>query len=287
MDNLTYQLRQLCGRNRDGAYSTQHDRLQMLTLISRQLLEMGFRHMRADSLKRKHVVALVERWQCEGLTTGTIKNRMVYLRWWAEKAGRSNEIPAENAGFGIPQRLYVTNENKAKQLGAALDLVGDPYVRMGLELQANFGLRRAESIKFVPREADRGDRIELGGPWAKGGRGREVMITTAGQREVLNRAHELAGSGSLIPSHKTFKQQRNTYDAQCQQAGLHKMHGLRHAYAQTRYEVLTGRKAPAAGGPSVRSLSREQRAEDRQARQTISRELGHERLAVVAIYVGR
>jgi hypothetical protein len=56
------------------------------------------------------------------------------------------------------------------------------------------------------------------------------------------------------------------------------MHGLRHAYAQNRYyEELTGWKAPAAGGSESRALTLEQRAADREARLTISRELGHER----------
>jgi hypothetical protein len=64
------------------------------------------------------------------------------------------------------------------------------------------------------------------------------------------------------------------------------MHGLRHRYAQMRYELLTGWKAPVAGGPSSHSLSAEQRLLDAHARQGISRELGHERLAVTSVYLG-
>lgn len=99
--------------------------------------------------------------------------------------------------------------------------------------------------------------------------------------------HEFAGAGSLIPPHKNFIQQRRTYDGQCKTAGLNRMHGLRHRYAQMRYEALTGWKAPAAGGPSMKSLTPAQRIQDAKARQTISRELGHERSAIVAIYCGK
>ena len=67
------------------------------------------------------------------------------------------------------------------------------------------------------------------------------------------------------------------YEQHTANAGLSKMHGLRHAYAQRRYEELAGWKAPAAGGPVTRSLSPGQKVIDRHARQTISRELGHER----------
>ncbi len=70
-------------------------------------------------------------------------------------------------------------------------------------------------------------------------------------------------------------------------AGLHHMHGLRHAYAQNRYEELTGWKCPAAGGSDSKSLTPEQREIDHEARLTISRELGHEREQVTAAYLGR
>ncbi|MFO1320473.1 MAG: phage integrase N-terminal domain-containing protein [Burkholderiales bacterium] len=30
--------------------------------------------------------ALVQRWTAEGLSAGTIKNRMAELRWWAERS---------------------------------------------------------------------------------------------------------------------------------------------------------------------------------------------------------
>jgi hypothetical protein len=65
------------------------------------------------------------------------------------------------------------------------------------------------------------------------------------------------------------------------------MHGLRHAYAQERYRELTGWPAPAAGGPTVKALTAEQRTIDRQARLTISQELGHEREQITSIYLGK
>lgn len=68
MDDLTYTLRQLCQRNRDGSYNTQADRMRSLALAARQLREAGFRQMKASSLKGKHVQALLDRWQGEGLS---------------------------------------------------------------------------------------------------------------------------------------------------------------------------------------------------------------------------
>lgn len=286
MDDLTYSLRQLCQRNRDGSYTTQADRMRSLSLAARQLREAGFRQMKASSLKGKHAQALLDRWQEEGLSSGTIKNRLSHLRWWAEKIGKAGILPADNTQLGVAERRYVTNVSKARELGTGLEEITDVHVRMSLQLQAAFGLRREEAIKFQPSYADRGDHIALKGSWTKGGRERTVPITTTEQRDALHAAHRLAGTGSLIPANKTYIQQRNVYDGQCKAASLSHMHGLRHQYAQSRYETLTGRPPPAAGGPLVTELSPTQRIEDRHARQTISRELGHERVQITAIYLG-
>jgi hypothetical protein len=287
MDELTYTLRALCKRNRDGSYATQADRLRILTLASRQLREAGFRQLRATSFNGKQFAALLDRWHAEGLSAGTLKNRLAVLRWWAEKIGRAGMIPADNAQLAVPQRRFVTNESKARDFGDGLGRVNDPHVRISLALQRAFGLRREESIKFQPTYADRGDCIVLKSSWTKGGRARVVPITTVEQRAVLDKAHRIAGAGSLVPAHKTYIQQRHTYDGQCKASGLSHMHGLRHHYAQARYEALTGWKSPAAGGPTVRTLAPEQRLHDEIARQTISNELGHDRSQITAVYLGR
>ncbi|HNG81574.1 MAG TPA: hypothetical protein PLW24_19030, partial [Burkholderiaceae bacterium] len=55
----------------------------------------------------------------------------------------------------------------------------------------------------------------------------------------------------------------------------------------TRYRELTGWPAPAAGGPRSRDLTPSQREADREARLTISEELGHEREQITAVYLGQ
>ncbi len=288
MRTLNYELKQLCYRNRDGGFATQTDRMRMLQLIGHQLHEAGFRDLRATGLKPKHVEALSRRWQGEGLNPGTIKNRMVQLRWWAEKVGKRDIVAQDNKSYGIANRQLVSNTSKARMLSAVdLSKMTDPYSAMSLRLQAAFGLRRAESIKIQPAWADRGDRLVLRPSWCKGGRAREIPIRTAAQGWLLRDAKALAGRGSLIPADSRFVEQLNRFTYQCSQAGIHHVHGHRHAYAQSRYRELTGWNAPAAGGPSSRALTSEQKVIDREARLVISRELGHEREQVTAIYLGR
>ena len=98
---------------------------------------------------------------------------------------------------------------------------------------------------------------------------------------------ELAGTGSLIPADMSYWDQLNRFKAQTARAGIDRVHGLRHHYAQARYADSTGWKAPAAGGPTSKQLSADQKVIDRQARLTLSRELGHEREQITAVYVGR
>lgn len=288
MQALNYELKQLCARNRDGSFATKADRERILTLVANQLREMGFVNLRAQSLKPKHVEKLVERWTAEGLSTGTVKNRMTELRWWAEKIGKANVVAKSNDAYGIADRRYVTNVSKARQLTAGdLAQVTDPYSRVSLQLQAAFGLRREESLKIQPAWADRGDRLVLKDSWTKGGRAREIPIRHVEQRQVLDEAKRVAGRGSLIPADRSYVQQLRRFEYQCDRAGIHRVHGHRHQYAQERYRELTGWSAPAAGGPRSKELTREQKLIDRDARLTISRELGHEREQVTAIYCGR
>ena len=182
----------------------------------------------------------------------------------------------------------MSNESKAVFVTHGdLDKVKDAHVRASLELQRAFGLRREESLKLQPHVADRGDRLVLKASWCKGGRAREIPIRSEAQREVLDAAHRLAGRGSMIPGERSYVEHVKVYERQTAAAGLHRLHGLRHAYAQARYQELTGRTAPAAGGKPAASLTPEEKAIDREARMTISRELGHARRQVTSVYCGK
>ena len=189
MKDLNYELKQLCHRNHDGSYATRHAREAILTQIANQLHELGFRDMKATSLKPKHVTALVELWKSQGLSAGTIKNRMTELRWWAEKVNKQNVMARDNEHYGIARRQYVTNLDKSRTLTSGdLGKVTDPYTQFSLKLQAVFGLRLEESIKIRPEWADRGDRLSLKDSWTKGGRAREMPIRNEQQRAVLEEA---------------------------------------------------------------------------------------------------
>ena len=288
MKDLNYQLMKLCRENRDGGFSTQATRSRILDLIANQLQELGFRRMQPKSLKPKHVDTLVSLWKDQGISVGTLKNRLSAVRWWAKKVNKPSIIARDNSVFGIGKRQYVAKESKAQELDdKKLSLVSDPFVNLSIRLQAAFGLRREESIKFNSSYAIQGDHIKLKSSWTKGGRARTVPIRNDEQRQLLEEVRALAKGGSLIPAHFNYVQQLNRYQRQLRNAGMSKLHGLRHAYAQRRYFELTERVCPVAGGLPSKGLNPEQRALDQKARVAISNELGHAREDITAVYLGR
>lgn len=288
MRELNYDLKNICSRNKDGSFSTQNSRSDRLQKMANILHENGYRKMNAHSLKPKHIDALIEHWQKEEISPGTIKNYMSSLRWWAEKIGKPAIVARDNSHYGIKERQFVTNRDKAQELDLQkLKSVKDEHVRMSLQLQKAFGLRREESIKFIPNFADKTDHILLKNTWTKGGKERTIEIKTQEQRDILDQAHRLAGKGSLIPSNRNFIQQLKIYEGHTASAGFSKLHGLRHKFAQDLYFEKTGRKAPACGGLTSKQLTKEEKAEDKEVRLYISKQLGHEREQITAIYLGR
>jgi len=288
MKDLNYQLSKLCRDNRDGGFSTQATRSRLLDLIADQLLALGFRRMQSTSLKPKHIDALLAKWREQGISTGTLKNRLSALRWWAKKVNKPSINAKDNDVYGIGKRDNVARKSKALNIDEKkLSRISGQHVRLSIRLQAAFGLRREESIKFNPSYAIKDDHIKLKSSWTKGGRARTVPIRNDEQRQLLDEVKEFAKGGSLIPAKLNYVQQLHRYERQLRNAGLSKLHGLRHAYAHQRYLELIGWRAPVAGGPTSKELKPEQLAPDHEARATVSHELGHARVEISAVYLGR
>ncbi len=295
MKKLAWELKQLTKRNRDGAFATQKARQQHLDLFARQLEAMGYKSMGSHSLRQKHVDALIERWKREAssrtgekLTSATIANRLIALRWWADKIGKPGVVKPKNRDYGIYKEYERFTENKAKELlPEHLARIRDPYIRLSLQLQRYFGLRREEAMKIQPKLADQGDCLYLKASWTKGGRQRTVPISNQRQRELLDEAKQLAKGGSLIPPHLLYKQHLKRFEHQTHAAGMGQSHGLRHRFAQETYAQLTGWQSPAAGGPKRKALSQEQQQVDLKARQQLTTWMGHGRIRVLNAYIGR
>lgn len=288
--DLKHSILSILRHNKDGSFATQSNRRTQLLKLATDLLEKGFYLRNIHQLKSKHIYRMVAAWRSGGLSTGTIKNRMCNIRWLCEKINKPGLVSASNDTLKIEKRQYVTNRDKSIELDEKrLEKMTDPNVKMSLRLQKAFGLRKEESIKIKIHEAYKDNFLALQGSWCKNGRPRQLAVRTSEQREVIAACKMLVGNinRALIVNDKTYYQQMKRYENELAKAGLNKVHGLRHAYAQKRYQDLTGWAAPVKGGPRKKQLNDDQLALDKQARQIISEELGHERASILAIYCGQ
>lgn len=157
-----------------------------------------------------------------------------------------------------------------------------------VELCRELGLRSKEASLFDARAAlaeakDRGAiTVDAG---TKGGREREVPITSPAQVEALQRAATAQGADrSMIPADQSWSQWREGELREArelvQAATGGGLHDLRAAYACERYESLAGHAAPCTGA-AIQDKDR-----DAAARMAVAEELGHGRIDVVAEYVG-
>lgn len=286
MDALAFDLKELAKNHRNGSRQTQADRHRMLQSIARDLMTAGFRLPSARSLKPKHIHSLVKKWQGQELTVGVIKNRMSAVRWWARSVNKASVVERTNDAYGIEQR-QASCDDKAQRLDLGKVAVL-PCKRMQLStrLAAAFGMRVEETLKFAPRLADKGNRIALKASWTKGGRYREIPVSTERQRALLDEVKAFVGGDSLIPPEKSYIEHRKAFEYQTLKAGITNLHSLRHNYAQWRYKQLTGFPCPKAGGRPKEAFNATDAAIDKDARLTVSEELGHGRIEITKAYLG-
>lgn len=272
--------RQLINKTPLG-FTTQRDYKRILEHCIGSLHKQGYIIDNVNQLKQKHIHFLVDKWKKEALSTRTIKNKLSVLRVACENLRKPHVVLGN-------ENYQLVSHKKAHQQRAIFDLnlseFPDKYVRCAVALQQAFGLRREEAIKFNAGLADKGHYIELRPSWTKGGIGRDVPVTTREQRELLNEIKQVFGKSNLIPPHLSYIQQRTHYDNAVKNSSYHNLHGLRYAYAQNRYQALTGWLAPANGGRASKDMPAEEKAISREARLMISREMGHSRLNITKTY---
>jgi len=278
----------LAKHNKDGSFGTRSKREKSLQSMFKELKDIGYKLPSIQNFKTKHVNALVDKWKTDGLTSGTMKNKLAHVRWLSEKIGKQNIVFRDNSQYGIENRVFVTNLSKGKELDQEkLNNVTNEYVKASLILQREFGLRREEAIKFQHNYAVRGDTLVLKASWCKGGKERTIPINTSEQRQALEYVKQVSPyTGCLIPAHKNYIGQLKTYENETSRVKLNRMHGLRHQYAQDQFKRISGYECPVRGGVARKDMTFEQREVDSKYRIELSKVLGHERMQITAVYIG-
>lgn len=304
MNRFQYVAAQAVWKHRsDLSDKTLANRRQEVKSMGAQLWLGGFKLTELRQLKGKSIGFLLDVWQgkkmdpvtgrVRALAPATLENKISTLRRVCEWAGKSGLVPKTSRKLGLVPRERYERSNVAWSLkteGKNVERISAnlPHIRYAVRLQEQLGLRKKEALRLNVAESDKGSRLYVVAG-TKGGRPRWVPIRTQEQRQLLNEVREFqkrTPRGTLITG-ATQKATFDDYKRGMQAAEFTKGHGLRHQYAQDRYQALTGRPCEKAGGlPSFR-LSVADEAEDRRARELLARELGHGRIEVVAVYIGR
>lgn len=289
--------------------ATQDKRADVLFAGFTRLRELGFRLETVQSFAGRHVQALASDWERRELSPSTIQNNLSILRTFAQWIGKDGMVEPSVKYVSAPEivtRSSVAAEDKSWR-AAGVDVAErlakvaamDRRVAVQLQLQAAFGLRARESMQLRPHLADQGTylAVNLG---TKGGRDRVVPIDSDDKRAALAAAKALIGDpaqdkalrlASTIPADSSLVQWKNHYYYVLRECSISRAdgitsHGLRHGYANDRYEGLAGSASPVRGGDTPSPGSQEREA-DRAARLELAEELGHSRESVTTHYLGR
>ncbi|MEX1330621.1 MAG: integrase domain-containing protein [Desulfobacterales bacterium] len=296
-------------KNKHGSTKTRHNHIKESRRFVKTVRDLGYGVKRWKNITNKHVQQAVDEWKKKGLQTATIKEYLSGVRTVCRLYG-NNRIATANSVFGIENRVYVDNRDKSlpqevySRVVTELKKSGksdDNRVAAQLQLERYLGLRAEEACKFKSHQALMTDGRVFVQHGTKGGRERILHEVAEKGMEAIRYANELSGINNLIPSGYSEKQWIQKYYRIIRANGITKKacgassHGCRHAYAQDRYEEITGIKAPCKFESkeefrknAVKIAGQGWRKLNQDARQIVKAELGHgpDRDDVVSQYLG-
>lgn len=308
-DSLTEGAIKAYKNNNAGSAKTKYNHLRESLRFVDELRSCGAGVKKWSNISNKHVSQVVQSWRERGLETSTIKENLAGVRATAKYFG-NERISEKNSDFGIPNRVYITNTDKSVSQDVyervVQELSTSPCLnerRVGaqLELMRELGLRKEEAFKMDPVRSLLIDGRLFVTDGTKGGRDRIVNDISPSQKDALDHARSVVGKGNTMDPVKTERQWEKFFYKTLNKHGLNKKecgassHGLRHAYAQERYEKLTGFQAPckfdtkeAFRAAAFQAAGADWKKIDQDARLVLKSELGHgpDRDDVVSQYLG-
>ncbi len=289
-----------------GSSKTRVAHLKEVNQFVKELRNQGLGVKKWDNVTNKHIGAVVKSWQDRGLETKTIKEYLSGVRATAEANG-NNSIHKDNSAFGLENIKYVKNIDKSMHDAKLTSIMknlkagGNHEIRVAAQLGLcrHLGLRHEEARKFNPsRDVLPDGRVHVAAG-AKGGKERVLSEISPEGRNAIENARSVAGTGSMIPPDMRDSQWEKKGYKILEKAGANKkyekFHSARHAYAQLRYEQLTGFKCrvkyeskEAFAQAAIEARGEDWKDYDKSARGIIKVEMGHGlgRDSTVAQYLG-
>lgn len=285
------------GEGHFGTKAAHEERWRQFTNFAKQEGIKDARHIELKLLER-YASTLNERVQSEEVKVAYAQNLLSTVNVVLETFRKDNQLriqPAQWVGNRSQVRTIIPATIQQAPMDTAVTKLisqGQNSVALIAQLARAFGLRFKEASLFNARRAVRqGNRhgrinITLG---TKGGRGKGVsrwVPVNTDQLKLLQAAADHQGTANnLMQVDKRYNQWRDhayyLWRVATEGTGINGFHDLRAAYACQRYQELTGYPAPVLVGG--RGAPKEL---DMQARVILSQELGHNRIDVLAAYIG-
>jgi len=294
-------------KEKDVSFKTMHERREFYFRFFRELRDSGY-NLDPRSLGNRHVQFAVDRWIERGLSAATIQTYLSFLRSLSDWIGKHNMIQEPEAYVIDPARVrrtYVALQDKSwsaagVDAGAIVRAVfaHDPRCGAMLDLIVAFGLRVKEALMLRPHLAVvPASATGLPSPRAewylrvvrgtKGGRCRFVPIDSDAKLEALDRARQLVRERAHLGNPRCLRAGKSHFYRVMERFGITKHdlgvtpHGLRHQYANDRYESFSGVSSTVRHGPPLDP------ALDTGARLEVAAELGHARKEIAGAYLGQ
>lgn len=283
--------------NKIVSFETQALRETVLFQGFTQLKVLGYHLHDPKNFKPKHMKALGQLWEDQGLSSATIQNRISIFRVFCGWVGKPNMI-GDSADYvadkSSVKRSYSAKKDKswsAKEIDfeGFLDMVlaEEPRVVLYILLGLNFGLRLRESYMLKPHRADKAMYVALA-EGTKGDRARTVPIESKDQKAIIEMAKQFSNgvNGHIGIPGKTLQQTKDRVTYVLRKCGITRkdmdatFHGLRHQFANDFFERRSGVASPVRGGPNISGEV------DKLARLQTSEALGHSRKSITSAYLG-
>lgn len=284
--NLEKQINATFKHNRQGSYKTK-EKYQNDTKNFAKFLAKEFRLQNMRNISDKHLEKYIKHMQEQKLAPSTIKDRLAAIRFFHDKLDRTKHILSPNQKFQLEKRSFggvnrAWRDSEYKAFLKLCDQRGNDRMASIAQLARNEGLRIHETLKIDRSQVEKALRDGVLTVKGKGGKVREVPLSREGRSMLQERIQNIERGDKLFiqegeKTHLVIKQcqnfinrNREHFQEERDQAGEIRnitFHGLRHAYAQDRFEDF-----------------KNQGFNDYNARLAVSKLLGHERDDVTRIY---